>query len=53
MNFMYRADIPEVAIEADAAPAEFIKSLGFRERDGILKIDLKKFYRSPCHYEAD
>ena len=53
MNFMYRAGIPEVAIEANAAPAEFIKSLGFRERDGMLKIDLKKFYRSPCHYEAD
>ena len=53
MNFMYRAGIPDVAIEADAAPAEFIKSLGFRERDGMLKIDLKKFYRSPCHYEAD
>ena len=53
MNFMYRAEIPEVAIEPDAAPAEFIRSLGFRERDGVLKIDLKKFYRSPCHYEAD
>ena len=53
MNFMYRAGIPEVAIEEDAAPAEFIKSLGFRQRDGMLKIDLKKFYRSPCHYEAD
>lgn len=53
MNFVYRADIPVIAIETDAAPAEFIKSLGFRERDGILKIDLKKFYRSPCHYEAD
>lgn len=53
MNFVYRAEIPVIAIEPDAAPAEFIKSLGFREHDGVLKIDLKKFYRSPCHYEAD
>ena len=53
MNFAYRADIPEIAIEPDAAPAEFIKSLGFREHEGVLRIDLKKFYRSPCHYEPD
>jgi hypothetical protein len=53
MNFMYRADIPEVSIEPDAADADFIKMLGFREKNGSLKIDLKKFYRSPCHYEAD
>jgi len=53
MNFVYRAEIPEIAIEPDAAPAELIKSLGFREHDGVLKIDLKKFYRSPCHYEPD
>lgn len=53
MNFVYRAEIPEISIDADAASADFIRSLGFREHDGVLKIDLKKFYRSPCHYNAD
>ncbi|MBQ4355021.1 MAG: hypothetical protein IJC71_09020 [Clostridia bacterium] len=53
MNFVYRADIPLITMAPDAAPAEFIRSLGFREHDGKLTIDLKKFYRSPCHYNAD
>lgn len=53
MNFVYRADIPLISIEKDAAPEAFIKSLGFREKDGKLTIDLKKFYRSPCHYNAE
>lgn len=51
MNFVYRADIPTISIDESAAPLEFIKSLGFRRGDdGIWAIDLKKFYRSPCHY---
>jgi len=53
MNFAYRADIPTISIEPTAAPADFIRSLGFREHNGVLAIDLKKFYRSPCHYDAD
>ena len=53
MNFVYRADIPLISIDKDAAPEAFIRSLGFRETDGKLSIDLKKFYRSPCHYNAE
>lgn len=54
MNFVYRADIPTISIEESAAPTEFIRSLGFRKSDdGIWTIDLAKFYRSPCHYNAD
>lgn len=54
MNFIYRAEIPTIFIEETAAPLEFIKSLGFRKGDdGAWSIDLKKFYRSPCHYNTD
>ena len=53
MNFVYRAEIPVISIDEGAADAEYIKSLGFREKDGEMQIDLKKFYRSPCHYNDD
>ncbi|MBE6541201.1 MAG: hypothetical protein E7672_02010 [Ruminococcaceae bacterium] len=53
MNSVYRAEIPIIAIEEDAADPAFIKSLGFRQVDGEYLIDLKKFYRSPCHYNDD
>lgn len=55
MNFIYRADIPLVSVTDTAASEEFIKSLGFRrsEDNGVWQIDLKKFYRSPCHYNKD
>lgn len=58
MNFCYRAEIPTIALEISdnendlTADPEFVKSLGFREKTGYV-IDLKKFYRSPCHYEAE
>ncbi len=51
MNFIYRAEIPTIFFEKTACSEEFIRSLGFREKDGEYSIDLKKFYRSPCHYE--
>ena len=53
MNFIYRAEIPVISIEESAASMDFIKSLGFREKDGEWQIDLKKFYRSPCHYNDE
>ncbi len=55
MNFCYRAEIPTIALEISdnendlTSDADFVKSLGFREKTGNV-IDLKKFYRSPCHY---
>lgn len=57
MNFCYRAEIPTISLEIpdDAndmlSDAAFVKSLGFRERTDY-RIDLKKFYCSPCHYDA-
>ncbi len=57
MNFCYRAEIPTISLEIPEdendllADAAFVKSLGFREKTGY-RIDLKKFYRSPCHYDA-
>ena len=53
MNFIYRAGIPVISAEDDAAHETFIKSLGFRKQEGEWQIDLKKFYRSPCHYKPD
>ncbi len=52
MNFIYRAEIPIICVEETAASIDFIKALGFKQVDGIWQIDLKKFYRSPCHYNA-
>ncbi|MBQ8370731.1 MAG: hypothetical protein IJ497_10305 [Clostridia bacterium] len=53
MNFIYRAGIPFIAVKDGAASEEFIHSLGFRKHDGEWLIDLKKFYRSPCHFKPD
>ena len=50
MSFVYRAEIPMISIDGGILSTEFIKSLGFREADGEFRIDLKKFYLSPCHY---
>ncbi|MBR5313414.1 MAG: hypothetical protein IKU40_11100 [Clostridia bacterium] len=58
MNFCYRAEIPTIAIEISENPNDltsdlsFVRSLGFREKSGYV-IDLKKFYRSPCHYNEN
>lgn len=53
MNFVYRAGIPVIAADDTSASETFLKSLGFRKHDGEYSIDLKKFYRSPCHYKPD
>lgn len=53
MNFVYRAGIPAIFADDNAADEAFIKALGFRKQDDEWKIDLKKFYRSPCHYKPD
>jgi len=55
MNFCYRAEIPTIALAVSdnkndlTSDPDFVKSLGFREKSNYV-IDLKKFYRSPCHY---
>ncbi len=57
MNFCYRAEIPTIALSLSdntndlLSDAAFVKSLGFREKTGYC-IDLKQFYKSPCHYDA-
>jgi len=53
MNYCYRADIPTIVADDNAADEEYIKTLGFRKDGGEWSIDLKKFYRSPCHYNKD
>ena len=58
MNFCYRAEIPTIAVAVSDNPNDlttdrsFVRSLGFRETSDYV-IDLKKFYRSPCHYKPD
>ena len=53
LNFVYRAGIPVIAAADNCADETFLKSLGFRRHDNEWRIDLKKFYRSPCHYKPD
>ena len=53
MSFCFRAEIPSIAIEDGAASEDYIKSIGFRQNDGVWRVDLKKFYTSPCHYNAE
>lgn len=53
MSFCHRAEVPSIAIEDGAAPEDYIKSLGFRQKDGAWKVDLRKFYTSPCHYDPE
>ena len=58
MNFCYRAEIPTIAIAISDHPNDltsdlsFVRALGFREKSDYV-IDLKKFYRSPCHYNEN
>ncbi len=52
MSFCHRAEIPSIMITDGAAPEDYIKSAGFRQADGEWRIDLKKFYTSPCHYNG-
>ncbi len=55
MNFVYRAGIPVIYLGEGACDEESAKKFGFRRgsADGRWCIDLKKFYISPCHYNAD
>ena len=53
MNFVYRADIPTIYLDDTACSEEMAKKYGFRRADDRWTIDLKKFYISPCHYNAD
>ena len=55
MNFVYRAGVPVICLADTACDEAMAKKLGFRksEADGRWCIDLKKFYISPCHYQAD
>ncbi len=52
MYSVYRAEIPYISISEDIYPAEKIKRMGFRKTGDDWQIDLKKFYESPCHYNA-
>lgn len=51
MSWVYRADIPLIEFDDGAADEEYIRSVSFRrDENGCWSVDLKKFYRSPCHY---
>ncbi len=61
MNFCYRAELPTISapctdeMSTDSElihNASFIQSLGFRESNGYV-INLKDFYKSPCHYNNE
>lgn len=52
MYSVYRAEIPYIAFGEGVYPDDKIKKMGFRNIDGEWQIDLKKFYESPCHYNA-
>lgn len=53
MSFCHRAEVPSIAVDGVAAPEDYIKSIGFRKKDGAWRVDLNKFYLSPCHYNPD
>ena len=52
MYSVYRAEIPFISFGSGVYPDDKIKKMGFRNIDGQWQIDLKKFYESPCHYNA-
>lgn len=49
MNFMYRAGVQEVRLDACGTDRNTAEKLGFREAENMT-IDLPKFYASPCKY---
>lgn len=54
MSWADKADIPLIEFDDGAADEDYIKSVSFRRNeDGRYAVDLKKFYRSPCHYNKD
>ncbi len=57
MSFLYRIDVQNARL-ADAAladcPAGFAKKLSFcADAEGIYRIDLAKFFASPCRFQAE
>ena len=54
MNFLYRCEIQTAEILPGAADVSLIEKLGFRaDENGAFLIDLKKFFFSPCHFQAE
>jgi len=53
MFSVYRGEIPTIVFADGVAEPAFMRSLGFRERDGEWSLDLVKFYESPCHFQPD
>ncbi len=53
MYAVYRGEIPTIVFADGVADPKFMRSLGFRERDGEWSLDLVKFYESPCHFQPD
>lgn len=57
MSFLYRIDVTNARL-ADSAlahcPDGFAKKLSFRaDNEGIYRMDLDKFFASPCHFQAE
>lgn len=57
MSFLYRIDVAAARIAdgaLDGCPNGFAKKLSFRAGDdGVYRIDLEKFFASPCRFQAE
>jgi len=53
MEFVHRCGCVSMVWENGAYDIEFAKKTGFRpDQDGVYRIDLEEFYKSPCHFQA-
>ncbi len=57
MSFLYRIDVSDARLAEEAllhCPNGFAKKLSFRtDENGIWRIDLTKFFASPCRFQAE
>ena len=54
MSWLDKADVPFIEFDDGAASEEKIRSFSFRRNEnGRYSVDLRKFYRSPCHYNKE
>ena len=54
MNFMHRCGLKKSSILPDATTERYLELSGYTKNDdGIYRIDLDKFYISPCHYNKN
>ena len=53
MSFMHRCGVKETYFAKDSTSDHWLRKSGFSKIGDVYKIDLEKFYTSPCKYSEE